>query len=258
MKIKLNAAQRLASSYCITALSEGDWFNSLSEEHQKQYVQEHPNSKYAQQYKKSDLVKKPEQVRPKAKPSSKGKRPTAKGKKKPKVVSNPGVVRKIFNESTGIVKGTLAARRILFNDKPQEGDYKKVAKAVGTLLGTAAVAAAIGASGPAAFVGYMALKHLAAPALFDLMQQGLNYVRNGHLEYDDDTDTWHPRTASVIASEDDSEAGVSEMLQAIDYLVHSGEIPKEALEQARQEYASKTKGDTESSKIAQFNSAIGR
>lgn len=65
---KLNAAQRV--------LAEGEWFKAMSPEHQKLYIKEHPESKYAQGQGLPGVSNKPAQptkpapVKPAAKPET--------------------------------------------------------------------------------------------------------------------------------------------------------------------------------------------
>lgn len=182
--MELRAATRL--------LAEGEWFHELSKESQKQYITEHPDSKYAHDHKSksdgTDVVphhkgppketqpvphhqnqRQPAKVPPKAIKRGSPQRKRAAEQVKAKT---PGLIPGIFRDSIGAVKGVAAVGRIL-QDKRQPGDVKKIAGLVGTILGSAAMVAVLGTTGPVGFLAFMALKHLAAPDLFNMVKTGL-------------------------------------------------------------------------------------
>lgn len=239
--LKINAASRLL----VTA--EGEWFHSLPEEMQKQYIEEHPDSKYAQGYRpKGDQPSIPRQntapndpqshqnqpkvqtpmgapqrlqrppaqlVKPRPQLPKKTEealkhvpKPVGKalrnGGMKPKSkerveiaerlkAHTPRLARGMIKDTMGAAKGLASTYNIVVKGKPEQGDFKKVASMFGTILGSSVMAAAIGTTGPVGFLAFMAVKHMAAPALYRLAQSAFHPPPEpDSYGYWADEDTW--------------------------------------------------------------------
>jgi hypothetical protein len=229
--MELKAATRLVTA-------EGEWFDMLSDEMKKMYIEEHPDSKYAKGYRLSN----PGQPSAPGKPPAPGAGPatppakvqqpgpkldnrsTEQLKKLPKSAQKfvksggtkknskarkqsaeqvraaaPKLARGILKDSVGVVSGLTAMHRML-EFKPKEGDYKKAASLVMTVLGTGAMMAALGATGPAGFLAFMAIKHVAAPALYNVVKEALapdvkqKKQEEPEFGYWKDDNTWVPLT----------------------------------------------------------------
>lgn len=239
--LKINAASRLL----VTA--EGEWFHSLPEEMQKQYIEEHPDSKYAKGYRpKGDQPSIPRQNTAPNDPQShqnqpgvqtpmgapqRLQRPPAQlvkprpqlpkkteealkhvpkpvgralknGGMKPKSkerveiaeklkAHTPRLARGMIKDTMGAAKGLASTYNIVVKGKPEKGDFKKVASMFGTILGSSVMAAAIGTTGPVGFLAFMAVKHMAAPALYRLAQSAFHPPPEpDSYGYWEDEDTW--------------------------------------------------------------------
>lgn len=195
--IRLEAAQRLM----LTA--DGEWFDALTDDLKEQYVKEHPDSKYAKGWKRRSVqpsspkpvVKSP----PSKAPVSPGGSPKAKQaiKKLPahaqKFVKTGGtksgskarkalaknvkknaskIAKSTLKDNKQLAAGLLSLPRIL-QDKGSKKDWKAARKIGLTVLASAGIAAALGVSGPAGFLTFMAIKHLAGPALGSLVKKAV-------------------------------------------------------------------------------------
>jgi hypothetical protein len=223
---QINAASRLI-------VAEGEWFDMLTDDMKKQYIEEHPDSKYAKGY---GLSRPHEPVKPERAPSptqqpqtglkldrkteeklnklpksaqkfikSGGTKKNSKSRKRSAErvrADAPKLARGIIKDSLGVASG-LAAMHRMIEFKPDEGDYKKAASFVGTLLGTSAMMAVLGASGPVGFLAFMAVKHVAAPTLYNIVKDGLSAGKelvqkkkrdpyNPDFGYWKDDNTWVP------------------------------------------------------------------
>lgn len=108
--------------------------------------------------------------------------------------SSPSLARGILKDSVGVAKGLNSIRNMV-NGKPNPGDFKKAASFVGTILGTSAMMALLGASGPVGFLTFMAIKHVAAPELYGLVKKSLAKkppAGEPGYGYWKDKDTWVP------------------------------------------------------------------
>jgi hypothetical protein len=239
--LKINAASRLL----VTA--EGEWFYSLPDEMQKQYIEEHPESKYAKDYKHggdnpsipgpqtapndpqspqnqpkvqtpmgapgrlqrppAQLVKPRPQLPKKTEEALKHvPKPVGKALKnggmKPKSkermeiaeklkAKTPRLARGMLKDTMGAAKGLASTYNIVVKGKPEQGDFKKVASMFGTILGSSVMAAAIGTTGPVGFLAFMAVKHMAAPALYRMAQKAFHPPPEpDSYGYWADEDTW--------------------------------------------------------------------
>lgn len=188
-------------------VAEGEWFDQLSDEMQQQYIEEHPDSKYAKGYGLSKRLQSPHKpVQPKPAPAEPpkppqtpkldqrteeslrrlppeaqkfvktgGTTPNSKSRKQSAEqvrAAAPKLARNIIKDSLGVANGLIAVHRLL-DGKGKKGDVKQVASLVGTILGTSVMMAALGASGPVGFLAFMAVKHVAAPELFDIVKGAL-------------------------------------------------------------------------------------
>ncbi len=189
---QLNAAQRLL------VVAEGEWWDSLSDDFRKQYIEEHPDSKFAKGYQmhKQDpaaggdtQVQRPEPAQQVPKFGPKDKETQEKLRRLPKPAQKfvqSGGTEKGSKERTeiatgfkgqsqrlarGVVKDVAGAAAginstyNLLNGKPQPGDFAKAGKFVANVLGASVVTAAIGASGPVGILTFLAIKHLGLPKL---------------------------------------------------------------------------------------------
>lgn len=222
---QINAAARLI-------VAEGEWFDALTDDMKKQYIEEHPDSKYAKGYKLSrphepvkpkpmQQIKQPpqglkldrdtEQKLQKLPKSAQkfvksgGTKANSKSRKRSAArvrADAPKLARGIIKDSIGIAGGLAAMHRML-EFRPDKGDYKKAASFVGTLLGTSAMMGVLGASGPVGFLAFMAVKHVAAPTLYNIVKDGLSAGKdlvqkkkrdpyNKDFGYWKDDDTWVP------------------------------------------------------------------
>jgi hypothetical protein len=86
--------------------------------------------------------------------------------------SSHTAARGVLKDAVGVVKGLNSTRNIL-NGKPQPGDFNKVASFVGNVLGASAMTALIGSTGPVGILTFLAVKHLAAPALYNIAKSAL-------------------------------------------------------------------------------------
>lgn len=232
---RLNAAARLV-------VAEGEWFDMLSDDMKKQYIEEHPDSKYAKGY-KLQSPSKPMQPGPNPKAPQQPQQPkklnqrteeslkklpksaqqfVKKGGTKPNSPARkqsaaqvraaaPKLARGILKDSVGVATGIVAMRNLL-EFKPKDGDFKKAASLVGTVLGTSAMMAVLGASGPVGFLAFMAVKHVAAPKLYDVVKNALAPdVKQKRDDYDPqfgywkDKDTWVPISEEEYDSLTDDE-----------------------------------------------------
>lgn len=220
--LKINAASRLL----VTA--EGEWFHSLPEPMQKQYIEEHPESKYAQGYRpkgddqppvphqntEQNTEQSPQNPAPVQGPMQRLQRPPAQlvkprpmlprkteealkhvpkpaakavksgglkpGSKDRKEIAEklkphtPRLARGMLKDTIGAAKGLAATYNIAIKGKPQKGDFKKVASMFGTILGSSVMAAALGTTGPVGFLAFMAVKHMAAPAMYRMAQKAFH------------------------------------------------------------------------------------
>lgn len=220
--MKINAAQRLL----VTA--EGEWWDSLTDDMREQYLNEHPDSEYAKGYAhRKDPQKpgtgpaQPDTQQPPATvygPSDKGTQQALRNLPKPvqKFVDSGGTKKgskerkkaaeaikpQNFKLARGILKDTVGAAsginsvHNMLNGKPKPGDGKKVASFIGNILGASVTIAALGAGGPVGLLTFMAIKHLAAPALYKMAQKALTKPPpatdsgDGDYGYWKDKNTW--------------------------------------------------------------------
>jgi len=110
-------------------------------------------------------------ITPEDKKPSSPQRKTAASKVKAEA-KKKGLIRGIIRDGGGLLSGIGATHRLL-NGKTQEGDVKKIASMVGNILGSAAMAGVLGASGGVGLVAFMAVKHLGAPAIYSLVKKGV-------------------------------------------------------------------------------------
>ena len=206
---ELNATYRLLVTGSRLVTAEGEWWDTLTDDMKKLYIKEHPDSKHAKesigngtpsapvqgptgQGRGHGLVKpkpisfgpKDEQMKQALKNLPKpvqsfvrkgetkaGSKPRKENAQKVKA-SSPSLARGILKDSVGVAKGLNSIRNMV-NGKPNPGDFKKAASFVGTILGTSAMMALLGASGPVGFLTFMAIKHVAAPELYSLVKKSL-------------------------------------------------------------------------------------
>jgi len=193
MSTQINAAQRLL------VVAEGEWWDSLTDDMRKQYIDEHPDSKYAKGYQmhkqgqgqapspsgQAPKAQKPafgpqdtetqERLRRLPKPVQKFVQSggTAKGSEARKETAtglkaqSQRLARGVVKDVAGAAAGVKSAYDIL-NGKPKEGDVAKVGKLIANILGASVVTAAIGATGPVGILTFLAIKHLAAPKLAEI------------------------------------------------------------------------------------------
>lgn len=204
--MKLEAAKRLL-------LADGEWFDALTDDMKEQYVKEHPDSKYAKGWKRrghtpSDskhdhqhnkhqhqpghghaLVPKHPGGTPRAKQAIKKLPPHAQqfvksGGTKSGSKSRKALAKNVKKQAKKIAKATLKDNKELasglmslpriLQDKGSHSDWKAARKIGVTILGSAALAGALGVSGPAGFLTFMAIKHLAGPALGSLLKKAVH------------------------------------------------------------------------------------
>lgn len=229
--VQINAASRLI-------VAEGEWFDMLTDEMKKQYIEEHPDSKYAKGYglgrphkpatpgpapspapqaiegpkldRKTEekLAKLPKSAQKFVKQGGTKKNSKSRKRSAARVRADaPKLARGILKDSIGIAGG-LAAMHRMIEFKPDEGDYKKAASFVGTLLGTSAMMAVLGASGPVGFLAFMAVKHVAAPTLYNIVKDGLSAgkeltQKKKRDPYDKNFGYWKDENTWVPISEDE-------------------------------------------------------
>jgi hypothetical protein len=202
----------LNASYRLLVTAGGEWWDTLTDEMKKQYIEEHPDSQYAKGFGLSSPkqeVKKPGQA---VKPTGQGKglgpvKPsfgprdpatkqalrnlppkvqkfvndggTAKGSEARKKTGqevkakSPGLARGILKDAVGVAKGAASIRNIV-NAKPKPGDFGKAASFIGNVLGATAFATVLGTTGPVGILTFMAVKHLAAPQLYRIAQKAFS------------------------------------------------------------------------------------
>jgi hypothetical protein len=203
---------KLLAAYRLLVTAEGEWWDTLTDEMKKMYIEEHPDSKYAKGYglgqpkqdteqpgKPDEHVRKPgvpvkpvqRQFGPRdaqtqealktlppavkkfvssgeTKAGSKTRKKEADSVK----AAAPSVARKVLKDVAGVASGLRSAHNVL-QGKPKPGDAKKIASLVGTILGTSAMMAALGATGPVGFLAFMAVKHIAAPELANIVRRAI-------------------------------------------------------------------------------------
>jgi len=143
------------------------------------------------------------------------------------------------------------------NGKPKEGDFKKAASFIGNVLGASVMTAALGTTGPIGLLTFMAVKHVAAPALFRVVQKAFSkpppkgwtdedsygYWENGkwvpeskeewernYDSRDNDHEKHVPKrlqNASLVSASDDEEY-MKALIDGISEYAEEGEIPPEA------------------------------
>jgi hypothetical protein len=191
MSTQIRAAQRLL----VTA--EGEWWDSLTDDMRKMYIDEHPDSKYAKGYQmhkhpgtEGQKPAQPEQPKGPAGPKDPETQErlrrlpkpvqkfvqsggTAKGSKARKETGskikaqNHTLARGVLKDVAGAASGIRSTYNLL-NGKPKEGDAKKIASFMANVLGATVVTAAIGATGPVGILTFLAIKHIGAPILADI------------------------------------------------------------------------------------------
>lgn len=220
---ELNATYRLLVTGAQQVTAEGEWWDTLTDDMKKLYIKEHPDSKHAKesigngtpsgptiptgQGRGIGIVKpkpisfgpKDEQTKqalknlPKPVQSFVNRGETKAGSKSRKEnaqkvkASSPSLARGILKDSVGVAKGLNSIRNMV-NGKPNPGDFKKAASFIGTILGTSAMMALLGASGPVGFLTFMAIKHVAAPELYGIVKKSL--AKKPPAEHDDDHGYW--------------------------------------------------------------------
>ncbi|QRE00245.1 hypothetical protein [Burkholderia phage BCSR5] len=217
-KIRQFASTNVETRAAITAAlkvtaKEGEWFYSMPPEMQKQYVEEHPDSKYAKDYKAKQDQKKlpaPKKEKPDAEDVKFKERQEPPGRPKPKqsivqkslksiaklpkqlqqfvktggtkassaarkvtgnavVKGSAKVTKGMLKDTAGVLKGANSVAHSLTGGGTRD-DWKAAAKLGMTILASGALASAFAASGPAGFMALMALKHIGAPAMGNIVK----------------------------------------------------------------------------------------
>lgn len=225
---------------------------------------------------------KAEKPKPKEKPVDNRNNGLGKGKKPPvdhKVKEAANTVKKNSKNlarsliSEGIVtgQGIGAAAKIFYRGNPSDAEIKSVAKLGATIVGSAVLAGALGASGGVGLLAFLALKHVAAPVMFNIIksafkksddkgiEKGFEY---GHWEKGE----WIPEPKEeheepekgvkeditgaafrllAVEAEPKPASGVDgkveSIVQALASYAESGDVPEEAYEAAKKDMASKRK-----------------
>jgi hypothetical protein len=251
MKTRLHAARRLV-------VAEGEWFHAMEPEMQKQYLEEHPGSKYAKDHTSTAPANPKALPAPTQKPKSEVKpaspKPTPEEVKKvsPKAkaagskervdsakklkATAPGLASQLI----GGVKDfghDLSAVGNFLNGHPEHGDMKRVGSMLVTLLGTGAMMTALGATGPVGFLAFMALKKLALPELVGCAKSVYKGTKRQFAPADRSKMLPEYQDACVrllAASKQDQET-LLELIELLADMVAHGEIPQSALDEAQAE-----------------------
>lgn len=210
--MKIHAASRLL----VTA--DGEWFEALPDKMKEQYVKEHPESKYAKGWKRTDKPKgnihkapvepvKHPRLAPGQKPihPGTGKNPKAqkdierlpphakafvqKGGTKAGSKQRKHVARSVKKNSGKIAKSVMKDNKSLLKavtllpkflqDRSSKSELKQIGKLGFTVLASVGFATALGVTGPVGFLAFMAVKHLAVPALGNVIKSALSRPKQG-------------------------------------------------------------------------------
>jgi len=108
------------------------------------------------------------------------------------------IAKNVYKDNKQLAHALTSIPNIL-QDKGSKSDWKNMRKIGLTVLGSAALAGALGVSGPAGFLTFMALKHIAKPALGNLVKQGIKRLKTQGPEQDE-SEVKHVSSAAWKAS----------------------------------------------------------
>jgi len=138
-QIKLNAAARLNHPLTAKAPEASEWWHHLPAEQKEQYIDEHPNSKYADQAIKEGE----EETKPKAKELN----PEHRAKAAESIRSNSGKIAGILKRTFPLISEATSALKHLVSGKPLEEGHKEALHELGGIALKTALSSVIGAHG---------------------------------------------------------------------------------------------------------------
>lgn len=105
--------------------------------------------------------------------------------------SAPGLAGRLLQDSGSLLKGVASVADIL-RGKGSSSDFGSVGKLGFTLLSSSIIASTFALSGPVGFAAFMALKHLALPAMGNIVKSAFNALT------DDEKDDPKALTTNII------------------------------------------------------------